>query len=133
MKKLAILIGLVAVIVIAAAESSAQSKIKVRFAKGKAAASYNGSIRGTKYVDYVLRAKKGQTLKIAISKNMGSPVYFNVLRWGSDVAISIEARQTRSFRGSLPEDGLFAVRVFMEKADRLRNRPASFRIGFSIE
>lgn len=118
---------------IAASESHAQSKVNVRFAKGKSAGSYVGAIRGAKYADYLLKAKGGQILKVTLSKNKGALVYFNVLRAGSDVAISDEARQAQTFRGKLPEDGVFAVRVYMEKADRLRNRPASFRIGFSIE
>jgi hypothetical protein len=133
MKKILMLMGLLAVFGFASIEATAQSKVNVRFAAGKTTGYYNGSIRGAKYIDYVMRAKGGQTLRVVFTKKTGAPVYFNVLRPGSDVAISDEARQSQSFRGELPEDGAYVVRVYMEKADRLRNRTATYRIGFSIE
>ncbi len=133
MQKISIFIGLAIVLGLAVSSSSAQSKVNVRFQKGKTIGYYNGSIRGAGYKDYTLRAKGGQTLRVVFTRKSGAPVYFNVLRSGSEVAISEDARQTQSFRGELPEDGVYVVRVYMEKADRLRNRLATFRIGFSIE
>lgn len=125
--------GLLAVFGFASIEVTAQSKVNVRFAAGKTTGYYNGSIRGAKYIDYAMRAKAGQTLRVVFAKKTGAPVYFNVMRSGSEVAISDDARQSQSFRGELPDDGTYVVRVYMEKADRLRNRTASYRIGFSIE
>lgn len=133
MKKKAIWIGILGLFMFVASEANAQSKVNVRFAAGKSSGSYNGAIRGAKYVDYVFRAKSGQILGVNISNNRGAPVYFNVLRSGSAVAISDDARQLQTFRGGLPDDGVYAVRVYMEKADRLRNRSASFRVSFTIE
>lgn len=133
MKKLAVLIGLITVFALAPSESYGQSRVNVRFARGQSTGSYNGAIRGRKYIDYALKAKEGQILSATLSNNKGAPVYFNVIRLGSEVAISDEARQCRAFKGALPEDGTFVVRVYMEKADRLRNRPASYRIRFRIE
>jgi hypothetical protein len=133
MKKLTIVFGMMMIFAVAAIETSAQSQVNVRFAAGKTTGYYNGSIRGAKYIDYVMRAKGGQTLRVVFTKRSGAPVYFNVLRSGSEVAISDEARQSQSFRGELPEDGTYVVRVYMEKADRLNNKTSSYRIGFSIE
>ncbi len=70
-----------------APETEAQTKVNVRFARGKTTGSYNGSIRGQRYMDYVLRARAGQTLRVVLTKRSGAPVYFNVLPSGSEVAI----------------------------------------------
>ena len=133
MKKLSIVFGMMMIFAVAAIGTSAQSKVDVRFQKGKTIGYYNGAIRGRQYIDYVLRAKGGQTLRVVFAKSTGAPVYFNVARLGSEVAISDDARQSQSFKGQLPEDGAYIVRVYMDKADRIRNATARFRIGFSIE
>lgn len=132
MKQFAIILGLIAVFGFTAG-ASAQSKVNVRFAPGKTIGYYNGTIKGAKYIDYVLRAKAGQTLRVTFPKNTGAPVYFNVMRSGSQEAMSDDARESQSFRGLLPDDGAYVVRVYMAKADRLNNKTSNFRIGFSIE
>lgn len=125
--------GLATILLVGSLVANAQSKVNVRFQAGKTTGYYNGSIRGGRYIDYLMRAKGGQRLSVVFTKTTGAPVYFNVLRSGSDVAISDDARQSTSFKGELPEDGTYVVRVYMEKADRLNNRSATFRIRFSIE
>lgn len=133
MKKLVIIFGLMLVFGVAASEASAQSKVNVRFGAGKTMGYYNGSVRGQKYIDYVMVAKGGQTLRVQIQKRSGAPVYFNVLRPGSDVAIADDARDTQSWKGILPEDGTYVVRLYVAKADRLANRTGAYKVGFSIE
>lgn len=133
MKKLSIVFGMMMIFAVAAIGTSAQSKVDVRFQKGKTIGYYNGSIRGEKYIDYVMRAKGGQTLRVVLTKRSGSPTYFNVLRPGSDVAIADDARESQSWKGELPVDGNYVVRVYLAKADRLANRAGAFKVGFSIE
>lgn len=133
MKKLSIILGLMMILEAAAIGTSGQSKVNVRFSPGKTIGFYNGSIRGAKYVDYMMRAKGGQTLRVVLTKRSGAPSYFNVLRPGSEVAIADDARQSQSWKGVLPEDGSYVVRVYMEKADRLNNKAANYKVGFSIE
>lgn len=116
-----------------APETEAQTKVNVRFARGKTTGSYNGSIRGQRYMDYVLRARAGQTLRVVLTKRSGAPVYFNVLPSGSEVAIADDARQSTSWLGELPNDGAYPVRVYMEKGDRQNNRSSSYNVRFSIE
>ena len=133
MKVILIVCSLLIAFVSFASEAEGQTKVNVRFARGKTTGSYTGSIRGQRYTDYVLRAKGGQTLRVVLTKRSGAPVYFNVLPSGSDVAIADDARQSTSWRGVLPNDGTYVVRVYMEKADRQNNRSSSFNVRFSIE
>lgn len=133
MKKITLAFSIFFVLGFLAVQTSAQTKVNVRFKKGMTTGTYNGSIRGERYTDYVFRAKAGQTLRVVLTQRSGAPALFNVLQSGSDVAIDDDARQTTSYRGELPEDGSYVVRVYMEKGDRQNRRSASFRIAFSIE
>ena len=133
MKKLSIILGIMMILGVGAMSTSAQSKVNVRFSPGKTIGYYNGSVKGAKYIDYVMRAKGGQTLRVVLTKRSGSPTYFNVLRSGSEVAIADDARESQSWKGELPEDGDYVVRVYLAKADRLANRTGAYKVGFSIE
>jgi hypothetical protein len=133
MKRYSILAGLFLILGAATVATSAQTKVNVRFSPGKTIGSYNGSVRGAKFIDYVMVAKGRQTLRVVLTKRSGVPTYFNVLRSGSDVAIADDARDSQSWKGVLPEDGKYVVRVFVAKADRLANRTGAFKVGFSIE
>jgi hypothetical protein len=55
------------------------------------------------------------------------------MRSGTEVAIADDAREVESWKGVLPEDGVYVVRVYMAKADRLARRSSTFKIGFSAE
>lgn len=133
MKKLTIIVGLILAFGILSLESSAQTKVNVRFRTGTTTGSYVGSIRGARYIDYVLRAKGGQSLRVQLTRRSGAPPYFNVLPSGSEVAIADDARQATSYEGELPSDGVYVVRVYMEKGDRTNGRTSNFRISFRIE
>lgn len=124
---------MIVVLGVAAGEASAQSKVNVRFKAGTTMGYYNGSVKGAKYIDYVMVAKAGQTLRVQLQKRSGSPTYFNVLRSGSEVAIADDAREVESWKGVLAENGSYVVRVYLAKADRLANRTGSYKVGFSIE
>jgi hypothetical protein len=133
MRKIAMMVGLLMVLGAASMAANAQSKVNVRFKKGTTLGSYNGSITGARYIDYVMKASGGQTLRVVLTKRSGAPAVFNVLPYGSDVAIADDARQSTSWKGVLPSNGTYVVRVYLEKGDRQNGRSSSFKIGFSIE
>jgi len=133
MKKFTTTIGMLLVLGVAAVAANAQTKVNVRFSPGKTIGYYNGSVRGARYIDYVMRAKGGQTLRVVLTKRSGAPTYFNVLPAGSEVAIADDARESQSWKGVLQSDGSYVVRVYLAKADRLANRTGAFKVGFSIE
>lgn len=97
-------------------EAGAQTKANERFARGKTAGRYSGSIRGERYMDSVLRAKGGQTFRTVLEIRRGAPVHFNVLPSGSAVAIADDARQATSWRSVVPDDGIYVVGDYMKKA-----------------
>lgn len=132
-KKFSILIGILVALGIGVLAIPAQTQVNVRFKPGTTVGHYNGTIRGERYLDYVLRANAGQTLRIQLQQKTGAPTYFNVQRSGTPVAIADDARETESWKGVLAADGIYVVRVYMAKADRLKRKTSTFQIGFSIE
>lgn len=133
LRKIAIVLGFTVILAVGTVAASAQTKVNVRFKPGTTIGNYNGSIRGERYLDYVIIAKKGQTLRAQLIQKSGAPAYFNIMRKGSDVAIADDARETESYRGALPANGAYVVRVYMAKADRLSRKSSTFKMSFSVE
>lgn len=131
--KVSIVLGLLIVFGAGSVATRAQTKVNVRFKPGTTTGNYNGSIRGERYLDYVVVAKRGQTFRAQLRQKAGAPAYFNVQRQSSPVAIADDARETDTWKGPLPEDGAYVVRVYMGKADRLNRKTSTFQIGFSVE
>ncbi|MCB1024488.1 MAG: MliC family protein [Acidobacteria bacterium] len=111
---------------------SAQSAVNVRFKAGSTSQTYNGSIKGERYIDYLLSARKGQKMTVKLARRSGEYPYFNVLMKGSEVAIADDAREVDEWTGILPKNGTYAIRVYMAKAGRLAKRTSNFRITFGI-
>lgn len=111
---------------------SGQSMVNVRFRAGANSGTYNGSIKGARYVDYLVQAHKHQRMTIKLTKSSGEPPYLNVLRKGSEVAIADDAREVTGWSGYIQDTGTYAIRVFIAKAGRLANRTSNFRISITI-
>lgn len=110
----------------------AQLTVNVKFARGRSAATYNGTIKGDRYVDYRIDAKEGQTMSVKLTRRSGEPPYFNVLKSGSEVAIADDAREVTEWTGQLPSSDTYVVRVYVAKAARLAGRTSNFRMTVSI-
>jgi len=108
-----------------------QSK-PLQFAKGANSATVKGSIQGRQTIDYKLRAKAGQTMKVTLKS--GNPgLAFNVLPPGSkDVAIE-GAIELQEWSGTLPADGEYAVRTYLDRAGARRGEKASYTLTVAID
>ncbi len=108
-----------------------QSK-PLQFAKGANSATVKGSIQGQQTIDYKLRAKAGQTMKVSLKS--GNPgLAFNVLPPGSkDVAIEGAIGQ-QEWSGTLPADGEYTVRTYLDRAGARRGEKASYTLSVAID
>ena len=122
-----------ALLISGAAPLKAQTKVTVRFKAGTSSGTYNGSLRGNRYVDYVLKATEGQNLTVRLTRRTGETPYFNILRVADGEAIADDAREATEWTGNLPETREYIVRVYVAKAARLANRSSAYRIAFKIE
>jgi hypothetical protein len=109
----------------------AQDQARVEFEKGNDNAAINGTIVGDEYIDYLLGAKKGQTMAVSLipgESNGNGTIYFNVMPPGS----AGEAIYNGSIDGLdatgivLPKDGDYVIRVYQmgDDADSGKTRPS---------
>ena len=104
----------------------------LKFAKGATSATVKGSIQGRQTIDYKLRAKAGQTMKATLKS--GNPgLAFNVLPPGSkDVAIEGAIGQ-QEWSGTLPADGEYTVRTYIDRAGARRGEKAGYTLTVAID
>jgi hypothetical protein len=112
--------------------ASAQSRERVKFAKGNDNTSVNGNVTGSGYHEYLLGAKAGQTM--AVSLITGGSAYFNILPPGStDVAIynsSIDGNDATGIK--LPKSGDYVIRVYLMGADADGGATVPFTLSMAI-
>lgn len=106
-------------------------KEQIQFKKGAVTATIKGKIKGRETVDYLLGAKAGQTMQVALQTNNGAN-YFNVLPPGSDAAIAIGSSLGNKWTGTLPVDGEYTVRVYLMRSAARRNEAASYTLTVGI-
>jgi hypothetical protein len=106
-------------------------KERVQFKKGAATATIKSRIKGYETVDYLLGAKAGQTMRVALQTNNGAN-YFNVLPPESDAAIAIGANLGNKWAGTLPVDGDYTVRVYLMRSAARRNEVANYTLSVGI-
>jgi hypothetical protein len=126
---------LASLVTLGAAVSLAQvasiRKETVRFAKGASEATIAGRLQGDQTVDYVVGAKAGQRLAVALKKT-NPQTYFNVLPPGSeDVAMHV-GQDGGAFQGVLPDDGDYTVRVYLMRAAARRNERSEYTLTIGV-
>jgi hypothetical protein len=125
---------LLAVLVLAAAPSFAQSDIvkrPVQFAKGKSGATIQGSLTGDQTVDYTLRAAAGQTMTVKLSG--GSSVNFNLLPPGSTgEALFVGSRDGNRSTTTLPASGEYTIRVYQMGHAASSGKRSNFTLDVAI-
>jgi len=91
-----------------------------------------GSIKGYETVDYVVGARKGQSMNVSMAtRHSGS--YFNILAPGeTEVAMFNGSLEQNQYEGVLPESGDYKIRVYMMRAAARRNEVANYRLEIII-
>jgi len=69
-------------------QGAAIERRPVQFAKGASSATVKGTIKGDQTIDYVLRAKARQTMRVKLDTRH-TALYFNVLPPGSETALHV--------------------------------------------
>jgi hypothetical protein len=106
-------------------------KENVRFAKGASEATIKGRLQGDQSVDYRVHAGAGQTLVVAL-KGSNAQNYFNVLPPGSaDVAMFV-GQDGGGYKGILPTDGDYTVRVYLMRPAARRNASSNYTLTVAV-
>jgi hypothetical protein len=104
---------------------------RVAFKAGTSSATIKGSIKGDDTVDYVLGARRGQTMSVTLTTSNGSN-YFNVLPPGSEEAIAIGSTVGTKWSGPLPADGDYRIRVYLMRNAARRNEQAAYTLSVGV-
>ena len=83
---------------------------RIEFKRGTTSTSVNGTVRGAEQAEYVLTAKKGQTLMIKITSVPARTAGFD-LHGPEDVDLGLEFDTNLSFSRRLPKTGDYLITV----------------------
>ena len=115
-----------------AASASAENRLeRVRFARGASSTELRGEVRGYDYVDYLVGARAGQHLAVALTRTRG-PAYFLVRGPGSDENLFDGASSGDRFETVLAASGDYRIRVFMMRSAARRNERAAYLLRVAI-
>ena len=127
-------LSLIFISVISVAMADAAEAIRnehVQFPKGSSEATIKGHLKGDQTVDYRVRAGAGQTLTVAL-KGSNAQNYFNVLPPGSaDVAMFV-GQDGGGYKGVLPTDGDYTVRVYLMRPAARRNESSNYALTVGV-
>ena len=104
---------------------------RVQFARGASSATLHGNLHGYDTVDYVLGARRGQTLNVRLQPTNAS-AYFNVTKQGADEALFVGSTSGTSFRGRLPSNGDYVVRVYLMRNAARRDEHANYTLTVGV-
>jgi hypothetical protein len=104
----------------------------VHFKKGATSATVEGHIKGYETVDYVLGARKGQSMNVSMATKNGAN-YFNIIAPGKgDEALFVGSTSGNQFEGILPASGNYKVRVYLMRSAARRGEAASYRLEMIV-
>jgi hypothetical protein len=111
----------------------APRKERVAFAKGASSATIKGTLKGDGDVDYMVRAAAGQTLEVKLDASNGQN-NFNVLPPGSANVAMYSSNMTgeRAFKGVLPADGDYAIRVYLDRPAARRKETSKYTLTVAV-
>ena len=110
------------------ANLSAQTKVRVKFAKGATSANLKGTITGYKYIDYIVAAKSGQTMSVNLkTSNPASGFYMYYSDMKEVDGISGGKEITRN----VDVDDSYIIRVIMPRSAARRKESANFTLASS--
>ena len=104
---------------------------RVQFVKGASSSSIKGRIQGDAMVDYQVRAGAGQTIAVTL-KPSNPQNYFNVLPPGSTGEAMFVGQDGGDYKGMLPADGDYTVRVYLMRPAARRNESSSYTLTIGV-
>lgn len=115
----------------AAAQAADIRQETVRFPPGATETTVKGRVQGDRTVDYRVRASAGQTLSVTMRETHPQN-YFNVLPPGSAGEAMFVGQDGGDFRGMLPADGDYTVRVYLMRPAARRNEASDYTLTIAV-
>jgi hypothetical protein len=102
------------------------SSHRIRFQKGSSGAKLSASVRKGRHKEYVLRARRGQTMSVTLQTDDPN-TYFRVFLSDGDIS-----GQRRSWSGSLPRYADYHIVVYV-RSEAAGNTEAAYTVSMSIQ
>ncbi|HYI97664.1 MAG TPA: hypothetical protein VEX68_29260 [Bryobacteraceae bacterium] len=107
------------------------SNSPVQFDSGASSKVISGSIKGYETVNYVLKARAGQTMTVKLAAKNAS-TYFTVIEPGADSALHHGTMSGNTFQGTLKTSGDYRVKVFMMRNAARRTEVSAYTLTLSV-
>lgn len=105
--------------------------IQVSFPRGSSSVKLKGTVKAG-YIDYSVKAGAGQMLSVSL-KGSNLQNYMNILAPNAgDAAMFMGSTSGNTFKGALPDDGTYRVRVYMMRAAARRGESSRFSLSISL-
>jgi hypothetical protein len=127
-------LSLIAVAAVGAGPAHAADAIRqetIQLQKGSTEVAIKGRVKGDQTVDYRVRAGAGQTLTVAL-KGSNAQNHFNVLPPESANVAMFVSQDGGGYKGILPTDGDFTVRVYLMRAAARRNESSNYTLTVGV-
>ena len=109
---------------------AAQTKVRVRFARGATSKTVQGKVTGYKFIDYLVGAKSGQTMSVTLNSAHGGCSF---VIFYSDMKNVEGAADVTEFTRNVDVDDDYVVRVLLPRSAARRKESAAFSLKISIE
>ena len=103
----------------------------VRFASGSSSTAIKGRLKGSPFTDYVFRAGAGQSLEVSL-KRSNPQNYFNIIAPGAGDEALYVGQTGEGYKGVLPDDGDYTVRVYLMRPAARRNETSNYTLTISL-
>lgn len=128
-RKLPLSLFLITALLFFPSNISAQTKVRVRFARGENSSIVKGKISGYKYIDYIVNAQSGQ--KMAVSLNSANPGCSFVVFY-SDMKNVEDATSVTDFTRDVDTTDNYIVRVALSRNAARRKETADFALRITV-
>lgn len=104
-----------------------QARSRIRFARGASSATVRGRVKGYQYVDYIIGARRGQTLKLNLNTTGSAEI---VVFTPSEENIGANGLE---YTGEIEYTGDYKIRILQPRASARRNNASNYTLRISIE
>lgn len=133
MKKLIALLSILFVLMPAGVFAQGLTQQKLGFAPGRSQATISGEISGRQTIDYVVSAKRGQTISISFAPS-NRFAFFNLLApvTGDALFVGQDQGNPAKFTARLGTTGNYVVRVYLIRAAARRGETSDYSLTVAI-
>lgn len=103
----------------------------IQLEAGTAGTTVAGEIQGEQRVDYEVKARAGQWMRVVFAPSNPAASY-EVLPPGSDTALFVGSVSANRFDSALPVDGAYRIRVYLRADAARRNEGCDYTLDVSL-